>query len=507
MVIVAAVLGYWFLKPGQSIESIAVLPIIDLSGENEAGGFADQMTGVLINELGQIKSIRWTSHRTSMTYRDSDKSTDEIADELGVDAVVEGELLTDGTHMTLSLRLVETDPERQIWNEQYKRTLTANFTLYSDIAMDFAKKLGAMISPEAAAAMAARRDVDPEANEAYGRGIYLLGTFINAGEGTEERKRAEQALEYFRTSVEIDSTFAKGWAGLAEAYIRLSHANTPYPGAVENALEAVNRALELDDALGEAYFTRAHILWEHVWDQDGARDDFQKAFELNPSNAYGYMIYSYYLQAWRRFDESADAAVQSVRLDPASYMLGMAAHQPLSFAGRVEAAISQLRKIREMHPEKIDEIEVLAWTRAVYRSNRLCDEAIEVHERIWNLQKEELKDSSEAVIERERLEYLWQLGMFHSDAGDIEEAERLWNEVLSVVDIDTIEKENPSAAAQYYMHHGDNDLMFRILEKMYEEKSMWVTRVTSLPIYDRLRDDPRYEDLQKRLGLYPSADQ
>jgi hypothetical protein len=94
------------------------------------------------------------------------------------------------------------------------------------------------------------------------------------------------------------------------------------------------------------------------------------------------------------------------------------------------------------------------------------------------------------------------LAFIHADAGDLEEAERLWNEVFSVIDIATIEKEYPSLAAGYYMYHGDFDMMFARLEKMYEEKNMWLTRITSLPYYERLRGDPRYEDLVKRLGLY-----
>jgi adenylate cyclase len=404
--------------------------------------------------------------------------------------------------MTLSLRLVDADPERQLWSEQYERTLNENFTFYVEIAMDFAKKLGGVISPEAAAAMLSRRDIDPEANDAYGRGIYLLGTFVNAGQGTEEKKRAQQALEYFKTSVKIDSTFARGWAGLAEAYIRLSHASSPDSNAVHNALAAIERALELDDALGEAYFTKAHILWEHEWDQEGAEEAFRKALELNPSNAYGYVIYSYYLQSMRRFDEAADAAMQATRLDPVSYMLNFAVFQPMSSAGRVEEARSQLRKTREMYPEKLDEKSELMWLKTIYHANGLYDMAIETHERIWRLLQEELKDSSEAVVEEERLFYLWALAMIHSDAGDKEEAERLWNEVLSVMDIDTIEKKYPSAAAEYYMHHGDYDRMFRNFEEMYKEKNMWLTRITFWYEFDRLRDDPRYIDLVKRMGLY-----
>jgi len=502
MTVVVALAGYWFLGRGHKIESIAVLPIMNLSEDDETIGLADQMTGVLINELGQIRSIRWTSYRSSMKYKGSDKSVPEIAGELGVDAVVEGELLTDGNDITLSLRLVEADPERQIWSEQYKRTLKENFSLYGEISMDFARKLGGVISPDAAAAMANRRDVAPAAYEAYARGIYLLSTFINPQLDEESGERAIQARDYFRRSVEIDSTFAKGWAGLAEAWIRLSHGRAPIPGAVENALEAVTRALELDDALGEAYFTKAHILWEHVWDQEGARKAFDRALELNPSNAYGLIVYAYYLDAWRRFDEGANAAVEAARLDPVSYLINMAAFQPLSLAGRVEEAESQIRKMHEMYPGRLNEIGTLAWIREIYRDNRLFDRAVETHERIWLLQKEELKDSSETVAEEKRLLHLWILAFIRADAGDREEAERLWNEVFSIKDIDTIEKEYPSRAADYYMYHGDNDMEFARLEKMYEERNMWLTRITSLHYYDRLRGDPRYDDLVKRLGLY-----
>ena len=501
IIIAVAILGYIFLWPTQTIGSIAVLPIIDLSGDNETGSAADQITAVLTGELGQIKSVRVISYRTTMKYKDSDMSISEIARELDIDAVIEGELIADDSRMKLSLRLVKADPEEQLWSRQYDRSTKENFTLFGEVAMDFAKELNAVISPEAAAAMASRRDVDQKAWDAYAMGIYLNSTYVNAGESEEGRKKAEQAVEYLKTAVEIDSMFAQGWAGLAETYIRQSHGHPPPPDAVEKALHAVNRAIELDDALGEAYFTKAHILWEHVWDQEGAREAFRKAFELNPSNAYGKMIYAYYLTVIGRPDEAADAVMEAVRLDPVTYLINLAAWQPLALACRTDEAIAQVRKVREMYPEKMDEIGEKIMTASIYYNCEDYERAMKVEDEILDLVMVELQDSSDAMKEDARTVYFYNMAIFNTETGNEEEAQRLWDKYRMNVNIDTLEKYDHYVAVTYHSYQGDLDRAFMLLEKQYEKNDMWLTRIASLPHYKRLHGDPRYDDLLKRMGL------
>ena len=437
LVIAIAIVGYILMRPGQTIESIAVLPIMDLSGESEEGGFADGLTGGLRSELGQISAVRWISLYSVMQFKNSHMTVPEFCEKLGVDAAVVGSVERDSSRVLLRLWLVEADSERQLWSENYDRKLDKLSTVYSEVALDIAEQLRVVMNPDAAAVMASRRPVDPDAHDAYLKGTYWLR---NIGD-------PEEALPFFNKAIEADPTFAKGWAGLAECYIRLSHGATPMEGAVENALEAVERALELDNTLGEAYITKGHILWEHTWDQEGAKEAFRKGFEFNPSDAYGTMLYAYHLETMGRFEESADMAIKAIKLDPLSWFVNLVTFEPIAIGGQLDQALEHIDNISKLFPDKYKEWIKHSQLSSVYEYNGYYDRAIEEWEISFDLEmKREDLDSSMAFEIQATNFFI--LARLHSEAGNVDEAGRLWSEYAKMVDIDSDAVTSPIITAQ-----------------------------------------------------------
>jgi TolB-like protein len=491
IVVAAAVIGYIMLRPGETVGSVAVLPLMDLSGGGEDGGFADGITGALINELGQIRDVRWTSLLSVMRFKDSDMTVAEFCRKLGVDAAVVGSVQRDSTKVHLMLQLVDADSERQLWAESYDDGIGELPSVYGRIALDLAQHLRIDLNPEAAAAMVSRRSVDPDAHDAYLKGTYFLRNLNDL----------DRALTYFSTSIEHDPTFANAWAGLAETYIRKSHGATPLEGAVEKAIEAVDRALELDATLGEAYLTRAHILWEHTWDQEGAREAFRKGFEFNRSHAYGTLLYAYCLETMGRFEEAAETAIRATKLDPLSYFLAWGAFEPIAIGGRIDDAVRHIENTRELFPDRYKEHEKHFQLSLVYLYGRQYDRAIaEYHTGVELHEKSEDHDSSKVDL-YQRWD-AFNLARINSLAGNGDEADRLWTEYAGLTDLDEAESKDPFSAATYHIWHtGDLDKAFEILDRAFEEKNMWLTRITVFPWFEPLRGDPRYDRLVKGMGL------
>ena len=490
LVIAVAIVGYLLLRPGQTIGSVAVLPLMDLSGENEDAGFADGLTAALISELWQIGEIRWTSHYSSMQCKGTQMMVPESCEKLGVEAAVVGSVERDGSKVLLTLRLVEAFPERQLWVKKFERSLNDLSTVYSEVALEIAEQLKVVINSEAAAAMASRRPVDPEAHDAYIKGTYYLRNLNDL----------KKALTFFNKAIEADPTFAKGWAGLAETYIRMSHATPPPEGVVESALDAVEQALELDNTLGEAYITKGHILWEHKFDQPGAKEAFRKGFEFNQSDAYGTMLYAYHLETMGKFEEAAEAAIRAIKLDPLSLFLNWCAFEPIAIGGRLDKALEHIDNMSELFPDKYNEWSKHFQLSFVYLYNGYYDRAIEE----WEIRHDlfmKREDLDSTAIAGEQLNHVFCLARLHSQAGNVDEADRLWSEYAEMTDIKSEEVTMPIVAAQYYAWQGDLDKAFECLETAYEQKNMWLTRITVFPWWEPLRDDPRYESLVKRMGL------
>jgi eukaryotic-like serine/threonine-protein kinase len=321
IVAMAVGLGYWLTGkknktatavPG-AIQSIAVLPLENLSGDPAQDYFADGMTDALITELSQIRKLRVISRTSVMQYKHSQKALDEIARELNVDAVVEGSVVRSKDKVRISAKLFQVNVEGALWGDVFERDFTDVLALQSDVATAIASGIKVELSGTERSELERRGVVVPEAYEAYLRGKY------------EESKRTKEgflaAAEYFQKAVEKDESFAAAYAGLADAYLSMSNYQMQTPEElIPKAKAAAAKALQLDDRLAEAHSSLAAIGFYHL-EKENVEGEFQRAIALNPGYANGLHWYALYLAAAGRRDESITEIKLARDIDPKSLII------------------------------------------------------------------------------------------------------------------------------------------------------------------------------------------
>jgi TolB-like protein/Tfp pilus assembly protein PilF len=300
----------WFragIRTGQ-IHSIAVLPLANLSGDPDQEFFADGMTEQLTTDLGQISALRVISRTSAMHYKGSKKTLPEIARELGVDAVVEGSVERAGGQVRITAQLIDASTDKHLWASNYDRDLRDVLALQSDVAQAIATQVKINLTPQEQVQIASARTVNPEAHEAYLRGLY------ERHKQTEES--IEQAIQYFQQAVAIDSRDALAYAGLADAYYDQSTLLRAPIEVMPKAKAAAARAIELDDTLAEAHAALGYVKLTFDWDWPGAEHAFRRAIELNPNLPRAHAGYAHYLLTIRRTDEAIQELNRAEKIDP-----------------------------------------------------------------------------------------------------------------------------------------------------------------------------------------------
>ncbi len=352
LVLTAAVIAFSWrgLRPSTSsaavprVESIAVLPLANLSGDPAQEYFADGMTEALIADLAKISSLKVISRTSVMRYRGTTRPLPEIARELGVDAVIEGSVQRSKDRIRITAQLIDAASDRHLWADSYDRSSQDVLALQSEVARAIATQVRARVSPEETARLQNARTVKPEAYEAY-----LLGLHHIARRNPES---LERAFESFQKATELDPTFALGWAGLSGAYIERdvwgdsAWVGTPTPrGRQRSRPSGSSRTSPTRTARSRPSSSSTD------WDWPGTEASYLKAIELNPSLADAYSGYAYYLTAMGRFDESIANARRAAELDPLSPVLVGSYGRALYRARRYEDALARYKRALEIDPE------------------------------------------------------------------------------------------------------------------------------------------------------------
>ena len=328
---------------GGRIESLAVLPLEDLSGDSLKSYFADGMTDALITRLAQIGSLRVISRTSAMRYRGSAKALPDIARELHVDAVVEGTVLRAGNQVRITAQLVDPKADRHLWANTYERELVDVIALQGALATAIADQVHARLTPGEREGLGRAARVNPEAYDEYLKG------------SQEWAKRTQPALEaarrHFVRATEIDPRFALAYAGLADVYL-LQDLYSGIQGGetLPRAEEAARAALEIDGHLAEAYSALAMVKLYRRWDWAGAEADFKRAIELRPNYATAHHWYSILLRDRGRVDEAIAEARRALDLDPLSPIMNANLGDVYFFARRYDDAIRQHRIGRSLEP-------------------------------------------------------------------------------------------------------------------------------------------------------------
>ena len=345
-IIIAAVLAFTlFNGRTEATDSIAVLPLENLTGDAAQDYFVDGVTDELIGHLAQISGLRRVISRTTvMRYKNTDKSLPEIARELQVDALVEGTVYRVGDNVRVRLQLIDALPEeRNLWAQTYEQPVTDVLVMYSEMAHAIADNIQVKLTAQEETRLAGARPINPEAYEAYLKGLshwYKLTP-----------PDLDAALEYFESSLEKDPDYALAHSGIALVWIGRNQMGLAPPSeAMPKAKASAQKALKLDDTLTEVHYTSALIKTWMDWDWQGGETAFQRAIEINPNNSLARVYYSNLLCCLERTDEALEQAEIALDLDPLNSLVQGIYGNTLALARRYDDAILHARNSLRTSP-------------------------------------------------------------------------------------------------------------------------------------------------------------
>jgi TolB-like protein/DNA-binding winged helix-turn-helix (wHTH) protein/Tfp pilus assembly protein PilF len=328
-------------RPGtgqQSIQSLAVLPLENLSSDPDQEYFAEGMTDALTTDLAKISTLKVISRTSSMQFKGTKKPLQQIAKELNVDALVEGTVERSGSRVRITAHLIDVRNDRNLWAESYERDLRDVLALQSQVARAIASEIKVDLRPQEQARLATVRQVDPEAEIAYLKGRYEMDKWTREG--------FKEGFRYFQQAVHEDPAFAEAWAGLSDAYFEWGQVGiAPLAETLPKARAAAQKALELDETLSEAHVSVATITAAHGPMPSVAEKELQRAIALDPSNARAHQVYGIYLRLYGRLDQSLAELERAEELDPLTPKkknnLGVA----LYFVGRYDEALEWFHQV------------------------------------------------------------------------------------------------------------------------------------------------------------------
>ncbi|MGA7632928.1 MAG: winged helix-turn-helix domain-containing protein [Terriglobales bacterium] len=314
------ILAFWLFHSREptptGIQSLAVLPLENLSGDAAQDYFADGMTDELITDLAQISALRVISRTSVMVYKGARKPLPQIAHELNVDAVVEGTVLRSGDQVRITAQLIDASTDKHLWSQSYEGELRDTLALQKRVAGAIADQIRINLTPQEQAALKSLKVVNPEAYESYLKGRYFWNKRTSDG--------LKVALAYFKQAVEEDPKYTQAYSGLADTYALLGdwqYAVMTPKEAFPQAKAAAIKALELDNTLGEAHNSLAFVLDGFDWDLDAGGIEFRRAIELNPGYATAHHWYAWHLSLLGRYDEAIAEMRKAENLDPLSRII------------------------------------------------------------------------------------------------------------------------------------------------------------------------------------------
>ena len=456
------------------IQSLAVLPLENLSGDPAQEYFADGMTDALITDLAQIGALRVTSRTSVMRYKGSRKSLPEIARELSVDGIVEGTIMRSGDHVRITSQLIFAPADQHLWARSYERDLSNVLTLQGEVAGAIAEEVRVIVTPEERARLTVRSTVNPEAYEANLKGRYFWNKRTTEG--------SLKAMEYFQQAVDKDQAYAPSYVGLADTYAHLANWGLLAPReAMPKAKAAALKAVELDDRLAEAHVSLGMVRFVYEWDWSAAGKDFERALVLNPASPAAHLWYSKYLMMVQRSDEALTEAKRAVGLDPVSPDVNHQVAWLLNAVGRYDEAIEWERRTLDMDASFPPAYSVLA---SAYEGKGMHAEAVVEAKRLLALSP----DTTDA---------LGSLAYIHARTGKRSQALR------ELAELEGLSKHKyvPSIDfATVYFGLGDKAQAFRSLEQACEERSGYLPWITVNARWAPLRSDPQYSDLLRCIG-------
>ena len=464
--------------PGSSspeTPSVAVLPLQNISGDPGQEFFSDGMTDALISDLGMIEGLRVISRHSSMRYKNVEKSLADVARELNVNYVVEGSVLLVGDRVRITAHLSDAVNDQQLWSRSYEGERKGVLGLQGQVARAIAAEVRVRLRPALESRLASERPVDPDAHLAYLRGVFYLDQVTTEG--------TRNAIDNLEQSINIDPNFAPAYVGLSEAYERLGWGfGGPRPKEVWLlAKNAALKAIELDDALADAYAQLGDLL-RYEWDWIGAERSVKRAIELNPSLAHAHWSYAYSLMATGQVAQALQESGRARELDPLSLQGNiLLAHQLLK-ARHYDSSIEESSRTIETYPNSFLIYMVLG---RAYLAKGLYEDAAAQLQQAVSLAEEDLRPKA------------W-LGYAHALTDKQSEARRILQELVDQAKQRYV---LPDLMALIHTGLGENEKALDRLAEALEDRSPHLIGLKVEFQWDPLRSHSRFQAFLEEMNL------
>lgn len=474
-VIVLGFFGYRYLNQTKQIESIAVIPFVNESGNADVDYLSDGMTETLINSLSQIANLSVKARSSVFRYKGKEIDLRKIASELNVQAILTGRIVQRGDQLTLNVELIDVATENSIWGNRYVRKSSELVSLQSELARDVSSELKSKLSARDSAKVEKTYTANAEAYQ-----LYLKGRFSWNKRTPESLK---QAIEFYDQAIERDPNYALAFSGLAETYVLYAlYGVTPAKESMPKAKTAIDRALSVDDSLAEAHAAHGKYLAFFEFDRSGSEREFRRAIELNPNYATAYQWLGLdFLVLTRRFDEGIRELRRAGEIDPLSPVIGADTANALGYAGRFDEAIDQARRTLELDPGFSYAHTTLGY--ALDGKGRFA-EAIAAYEKAISLSDD---GYTRALLVRTLMRM-----------GRRSEAERQMEALKQFASKSYVPN---FCFAIVHTALGDKEAALALLEKDVEERSSYAVTIGIELALSDLRDDPRFKAMLKRMNL------
>ena len=465
--------------PEEAIDSIAVLPFENRSGDPELESLSDGIAEGVTKRLSQLSSLEKVISSSSVRgYKGKKVDARTVTQEVDVRAVVMGSMTSVGDSIRISVELVDGENNNTLWGDTYTRTRSAIYELEEYLRKEIADALGIQLTGEEGERLIKRYTENSEVHEAYLKG------------GAEYAKSTAdgylKAIQYFEEAIEKQQDYAPAYAGLAYSYFGAAQGVgiISHRKAMPNAEELARKALELDNTLAEAHVVLGDVRRSYYWDWAEAEKEYRLAIELDPNSSDAHAGYASLMSVMRHHDEAIALSKRAEQLDPLNPITRYGAGRQLMDARRYEQAIEQFRAALDVNPNSQPVHGRLA---DIYEHKGLYEDAAAARQKEWTLggaSEEEVAGLSDAYTTLGAQGYLrWILDY---------KTKRRRQEYV-----------RPNELARIHTYLGEKDRAFEWLEKAYEERDGVLIYLSVHPWWDPLRDDPRFNDLLRRMNLEP----
>ena len=456
-----------------TLHSLAIMPFYNESPDPNAEYLSHGLTESIINSLSHLQGLRIIGHTSVFRYRGKELDGRMIGKELRVKSVVTGRILQLGERLIVRAEMIDVHTGWHIWGDQYHRKLSDVLKVQQEISQKIATALKHKLTQEEKAKVSSGSTENTEAYKAYLKGRHHWNKFDLAS--------SRKAAEYFVQAIEIDPTYALAYAGLADAYYRLSNVYAPTREAMPKARAAATKALEIDDTLSEAHAAMGIIKMFSEWDWSGAEEEFKKAIESNHNNAIAHQRFGLYFNLLGRFDEARRELDLAMLIDPLSPHSYWSLTLTYFLTCEYEKAIEEVQKALEMERDYKPALYLLGRT---YERSGQVDQAIEVFKKIFALSNSPM--------------FLGALGRAYAGSGQHALARNVLNELQELS-----KRCYVSAYSKAIIHLalGDRNQALDCLEKACDDRCEMMTWLRIDPSFDSIRSDPRFTNLLHRVGL------